>query len=404
MVVNRNPTVLCTVSPELQTIKIKTLIFSIIDMVAKKKTKQEEPRTRGRNLSPLERGYLTACFDFRENGDNDYTDMQIAKQLNEAYQQNRSRRCVTHFFKRLRTPPKKNKPQRGRPRLDEKYPKLTFLIKREVVSNGRTGRCRTAEDIASQLRAEGIEVSASTVTRRLEDEGFRRRVQANKPKLTERHKRLRLIFARYILSLRKEDLRNIVYVDETYKCRNYITKKQFCWRRSDERYSDECVNPTERFPMKINIISGVSSRGVLPLLRLEGRMNMKKMKKVLMETIIPGIQDDLTHPAPFFLYHDNSSPYRGSVCRKYIEKLQGKRVLIALQPPPNSPDLNIIESFWAWLEKETRDRDCRTKAELEKVLQDAWKTCPKHLCRAYTKSIRRRCEDVIKNGGGYIDC
>ncbi|GFY28029.1 transposable element Tcb2 transposase [Trichonephila clavipes] len=69
---------------------------------------------------------------------------------------------------------------------------------------------------------------------------------------------------------------------------------------------------------------------------------------------------------------------------------------------PQSPDLNIIEPLWGYLENKVRVRfpPPRTLFELETVLHEEWVQIPMNFVQDLYFSIPRRMEAVIQAKGG----
>ena len=70
--------------------------------------------------------------------------------------------------------------------------------------------------------------------------------------------------------------------------------------------------------------------------------------------------------------------------------------------PPNSPDLNLIENVWAWVQARVDEKGCKNFAEFKaQVLQQLAKV-PKSMIDKLYKSMRGRLSSVIENEGGKI--
>jgi transposase len=102
------------------------------------------------------------------------------------------------------------KPVGGRPE------KLSATTKREVTRLITSGKLPTATSAAKHLQDEGIaSVSAETVRRALKQAGLNAIKKKKKPKLTPRHKKLRLEFARQHQDWTEEDWKRVIWSDET---------------------------------------------------------------------------------------------------------------------------------------------------------------------------------------------
>ena len=72
--------------------------------------------------------------------------------------------------------------------------------------------------------------------------------------------------------------------------------------------------------------------------------------------------------------------------------------------PPNSPDLNPIENLWSILEETMKSEKDQPKniADLEKLLQRAWKKIKLDTLENLVKSMPDRVRDIVKNKGYYV--
>ena len=70
--------------------------------------------------------------------------------------------------------------------------------------------------------------------------------------------------------------------------------------------------------------------------------------------------------------------------------------------PPQSPDLNIIEHLWCFLERQVGNRypPLSCLKELEQVLMEEWLKIPLDEVKKLYDYIPRRIEAVQKTGGG----
>jgi transposase len=69
--------------------------------------------------------------------------------------------------------------------------------------------------------------------------------------------------------------------------------------------------------------------------------------------------------------------------------------------PPQSPDLNIIESGWDYMKREKHLRLPKYTEELWLVLQDVWANLPAEFLQKQSASELRRFDAVLKAKGGH---
>jgi transposase len=69
--------------------------------------------------------------------------------------------------------------------------------------------------------------------------------------------------------------------------------------------------------------------------------------------------------------------------------------------PPQSPDLNIIESVWDYMKRKKHLRLPKSTEELWLVLQDVWANLPAKCLQILCASVPRRIDAVLKAKGGH---
>ena len=67
--------------------------------------------------------------------------------------------------------------------------------------------------------------------------------------------------------------------------------------------------------------------------------------------------------------------------------------------PPNSPDFNIIEDVWSYLDREIRGSSVKTIQGLKRKLKSLWRNIPWRLVRQSVNSMPVRLEECIARNG-----
>ena len=69
--------------------------------------------------------------------------------------------------------------------------------------------------------------------------------------------------------------------------------------------------------------------------------------------------------------------------------------------PPSSPDLNVLENLWAYLNQKVKQANITNLEQLKTKLRREWKNLPWDVIRSYVGSMPARVrEKVIKLKGG----
>ena len=71
--------------------------------------------------------------------------------------------------------------------------------------------------------------------------------------------------------------------------------------------------------------------------------------------------------------------------------------------PSNSPDLNPIENLWSIVKRNVEKRMPRNLEDLERMMVEEWNNIPDETIINLVKSMKNRCQLVIKNNGERID-
>ena len=90
-------------------------------------------------------------------------------------------------------------------------------------------------------------VSVQTVRNRIHASGFKSRVPAKKPKLTQRHKDARLAFSRAHAGWNNPQWRRVMFSDESKFSLNRVDGRKRVWRRRREQHVPATVIPTVAF-------------------------------------------------------------------------------------------------------------------------------------------------------------
>jgi transposase len=123
-------------------------------------------------------------------------------------------------------------------------PSKQSTVSQQVVDTVRTdryGREKSCADIAGLLSQQGFSVSASTVSRVLREEGFRKTKPTRKPGLTKQMREERYRWCQEHADWTLEDWKNVIWSDETSVVLNHRRGGYRIWRRADEAFLRSCI-------------------------------------------------------------------------------------------------------------------------------------------------------------------
>ena len=89
----------------------------------------------------------------------------------------------------------------------------------------------------------------------------------------------------------------------------------------------------------------------------------------------------------FMFQQDNHPKNTANTFKTYLERKTLYGILAVLDWPLQSPDLNIVECVWDYLDREKNKRKPKSAAELWQVLKEAWNNLPLDYCRKLQESI-----------------
>lgn len=260
-------------------------------------------------------------------------------------------------------------------------------------------RTSTARDHQMSLRAtHGVTVSDQTVRNRLRESNLRARRPVRKPRLTQRHKIARLNFARQHSEWQLRHWRPVLFTDESRFSITGCDGRVRVYRRPGERYAAAAVQEVDRFGGgSVMVWGGICVDNRTDLVVIPGTLNANRyVDLVLGEHVVPaafGIGPN------FVLMQDNARPHTAGTTMDFLQELRIQTMVW----PALSPDLNPIEHVWDILGRRVRGRQHapQTIQQLTQALIEEWNAIPQEDIRRLVRSMPRRCQDVIRAGGGH---
>ena len=132
---------------------------------------------------------------------------------------------------------------------------------------------------------------------------------------------------------------------------------------------------------------------------IEGTMNVQQYCAILTESLLGTLSDyDLERRYVIF-QQDNDLKHTSRLSTSWFSEQNLK----VLPWPPNSPDMNIIEHVWDYLDCCIRARQDAPSnlTQLWKVLQDEWAKLDIEYIQRLYQSLPARVSDMMKAQGGY---
>lgn len=281
-------------------------------------------------------------------------------------------------------------PRTGRPR------KLSQKSVNKLVREANKCPRITLQELRNEVMATGVQVSAPTISRRLNEAGLRGCVARRTPLLTTRHKKARLEFAKQYVDEPITFWNNILWSDES-KMELFGTKaKQYVWRPKGDAFNEKYTVPTVKHGGGSIMLWGCfSAAGTGQLIRIRGTMNSLMYQNILAQNLQKSV-NDLAMGDDFIFQQDNDPKHTSKSTKKWFEDHDIK----VLKWPSQSPDLNPIENLWQELKRMVHKRNPTNLDELEIICQEEWGKIAKDCCKRLITGYNKRLKAVIAAKGG----
>jgi transposase len=273
--------------------------------------------------------------------------------------------------------------------------KTSAQMDRIIHRISEANRRKTAVDIHSELQNHaGFAVSVSTVKRRLGEFGLHGRVARKKPFISEKNRKARLKFAEEHVGWTQNEWNRVLFSDETKFNRMGSDGKAYVRRRPGEEFLPMCTKATVKGGGGSLMFWGaMSRRGPGPIHRIDGIMDSHGYISIMNDVMLPYGRSQIGRN--WCYQHDNDPKHTSRVSKEWFVQ---KRVRL-LQWPPQSPDLNPIETLWNDVQSAIKMRKPRNLSELETVVKGAWSEITVQRCCNLIDSMPRRLAEVFKNNG-----
>lgn len=175
-------------------------------------------------------------------------------------------------------------------------------------------------------------------------------------------------------------------------------KKQYVKRRPGEKFNEDCVVKTIKYPPSVMIWSVISSKGLGRLYVVVGTMRQDQYITVLQRRLIPQLNEWFPNNEEKIFMQDSAPCHTA----KSVKTFLAQSSIPLLEWPGNSPDLNPIENVWELLKREIGKENITTKHQLIARIIWHWNHNDKLKEKALNcvTSMPRRIESVIKAKGG----
>jgi len=205
--------------------------------------------------------------------------------------------------------------------------------------------------------------SIDTVKRVLRNSGLFGRIAAQKPLLNKIQIKNRLQWCKSYSGWRVIDWKNVIFSDES-KIQRYPESKRHVRRPINKRYDSKYTMKTVKYGgYSVMVWGAIKGDGSRMLIRCPDRLDSVSYQSVL-DCGLTGLLDDES-----IFMHDGAPCHRS---RSTVTYLEGRKICLLIDWPPQSPDLNPIENLWAVLKKKVAKHVPTSSDELWRITEQEW--------------------------------
>ena len=279
-----------------------------------------------------------------------------------------------------------DRPGRGRKR------KIPELDRKRIVKKARKDKDST--EIAREYRKEtGITVSESTIQRIVKESKLEYLVNQQVEVLSEANKEKRLVYAQ---TMKHHNWKKVFFSDE--KTFLLGTEKKKSWQERGKRKK----HYVHRHPAKLHVwaAAGQHMKSELYFFRqnLDSALYQKIIKSRLQRkrlTLAPDCPARL--PNSYEFLQDNDPKHKAKKTMKILGELVGNRLICH---PAQSPDFNIMEDLWSYLDRKVKAAKIKTIAGLKRKLTQEWAHMPWSFIRKTVGTMPARLRECEELQGG----
>ncbi|MCP4650272.1 MAG: hypothetical protein GY853_09380 [PVC group bacterium] len=211
--------------------------------------------------------------------------------------------------------------------------------------------------------------------------------------LTPKNKEERLAYAHQLLNDGRPGIRGTVFSDEVHFQLN--SNRTIYYRLKNKPR----VKLKLRGVKAIRFWAGVNTRGKVACAFLDGKFTGNIYRKVIEEQLIPKANDMYGDAQHWQFQQDN---HRVHLFRDVMDLFDDKDIIL-VDHPPNSPDLNPIETIWSHMKLYIHK--CKPQAEnliqLRQQIREAWRELKMPLIRKTCYHLLKMAEKVVRVRGEY---
>ena len=292
----------------------------------------------------------------------------------------------------------KSKPRIGRP------PKVTSTnidyIVQLVTKSGVESASKVSRILSNDL---GVSLSATSIRRLLKSRGIVPLIKPKKPLLRKKNIADRVAFAKSHIAWTETDWKHVVWSDETKINLFGSDGIHWCYKRKDTQLKPQHVQQTVKHGGgSVMVWSCITWSGVGFLVFIDGNMDKQLYKTILQEDLLRTLEDYHLNQKDVVFVHDNDPKHKSMLVTDWLKNQEFETMVW----PAQSPDLNPIENVWSLLKRRiysNYDKPPTSIKELKERITETWYAITPEEVRPYLLSVNKRCQEVIRAKGYWIN-
>lgn len=267
--------------------------------------------------------------------------------------------------------------------------RITEAHEKKVVKKAKQGKDST--EIAREIEVEtGINVHETTIQRYLKKHNLRYLVREQEEEISEENLAHRLSYAR---EMKGYNWKKVFFSDE--KTFQLSSEKSHAWQEPGKRKK----HYFKRHPPKVHVwaAAGAYMKSKLYFFRetLKSPLYQKILSKRLGEDDITFSPDAPVRISENWVFlQDNDPKHKAKKTMTLLEELVDDRII---EHPAQSPDLNIMEDLWSYLDRKVKASKIESISGLKHKLSMLWDAMSWSEIRTSVGSMAARlaeCEEV----------
>lgn len=268
-------------------------------------------------------------------------------------------------------------------------PKMNAEQKEDLRNRIIEGNLNEFADIKDEVEAMEIEIGDSTLRKILAEIG-KYVIPSWVPALTDDHRRQRREYCQDHIQ-KGSTFKNIIFTDE---CRFYLnrkTRKVYVIKGQDRPGKVRC-NPDS----SIMVWGSICYEGIIYMEVVIGRMKHEDYIQILQRFVTYGMRG-LKSRVHWRFQQDGAPPHRPQEVKDFLKESG----LWLHEHPPNSPDLNPLETIWGFMKHKIEEQVPTSKQELENAIFNVWENLDLELFQSCINHLRSYLRLVVDVEGGW---